>query len=504
MAQHCVIFYNKTTGAVKKIIPSYYFTNLPALDNMANHCEDPEDRLILGQILSDGQMAQQHLMKVHKNKNKHFITINDNIINIYNENTYKGKPIIIECDIFSGTGYGMLSREFMKRLLLKDLDIKINPINSAGLFSSCITDEEMKLYNRAFINTQELSQMGATTRMRIYPPKINFPRKHFSLTYTMIESYTLHHLYAKMVESSFDRIIVPTKFVKDVFSQHIDPQRIDIVPLGIDQEIFNPQIKQEDIHFKKVNLIEQTIDYTDEKPSGFRFLSAARFSHRKGCDLVLKAFANEFTKADDVSLVLFYLPENERDPEHLIKRILSILTQYTPDPGKLPNIYLKDTPWPTDKQHAPYGWGDCFVFPSRGEGFGLTPLEAGACKIPVIASNNSGLGDFISEDVAFVVPTDKVENIGTINFANGMYEGRHPEWTEDIFHPHTYECSFPIMFGEDTIKTIGYNMRFVYENPNSEIVQNKVENMYNLIHNKFTWDKATDALYNILKEIQND
>lgn len=38
---------------------------------------------------------------------------------------------------------------------------------------------------------------------------------------------------------------------------------------------------------------------------------------------------------------------------------------------------------------------DCFVFPTRGEGFGLPPLEAMATGLPVIATNWSGPEDFM-------------------------------------------------------------------------------------------------------------
>ena len=34
---------------------------------------------------------------------------------------------------------------------------------------------------------------------------------------------------------------------------------------------------------------------------------------------------------------------------------------------------------------------DCFVFPSRGEGWGLPPREAAATGLPVIATNGGGL-----------------------------------------------------------------------------------------------------------------
>jgi len=195
-------------------------------------------------------------------------------------------------------------------------------------------------------------------------------------------------------------------------------------------------------------------------------------------------------------LVLFYLPENENNKQHLINRILGILSKF--DIEKIPPIFLKNEGWPTDQQYLPYGWGDCFVFPSRGEGFGLTPMEAAACKIPVISSNNSGLSDFITDETAFVVPTDFTDNIGTTG-QNG-YVGKHPEWAEDLFHAHTWGCEFPIMHGQDTVDLIGKHMRFVYENPKSEKVENKVRNFYNLIQEKYTWDVVSEQLYQELRK----
>jgi glycosyltransferase involved in cell wall biosynthesis len=47
---------------------------------------------------------------------------------------------------------------------------------------------------------------------------------------------------------------------------------------------------------------------------------------------------------------------------------------------------------------------DCFVYPSRGEGFGLQPLEAMAAGLPVIAPAYSGMADFIESETAIVLP----------------------------------------------------------------------------------------------------
>ncbi len=48
---------------------------------------------------------------------------------------------------------------------------------------------------------------------------------------------------------------------------------------------------------------------------------------------------------------------------------------------------------------------DLFVFPSRYEGYGLPPLEAMACGIPVITSDASSLPEVVA-DAGLMVPPD--------------------------------------------------------------------------------------------------
>lgn len=47
---------------------------------------------------------------------------------------------------------------------------------------------------------------------------------------------------------------------------------------------------------------------------------------------------------------------------------------------------------------------DCLVYPSFGEGFGLIPLEAMACGVPVIATHYGGMTEYLSDEVAYTIP----------------------------------------------------------------------------------------------------
>lgn len=59
---------------------------------------------------------------------------------------------------------------------------------------------------------------------------------------------------------------------------------------------------------------------------------------------------------------------------------------------------------------ALYRGADLYVFPSRGEGFGLTVLEAMACGVPVVASSVSATAE-VAGDAALLVHPDDAEGL---------------------------------------------------------------------------------------------
>lgn len=412
------------------------------------------------------------------------------------------KPILVQCDYTSGTGYGNLTRNILANMIWNKVDLRIVP--EPELFPNVLNKYEMEFFEPFLLQPHERRYYRDPEHIyfRLYPPRVNEKRK-FNITYTMVEGYTVFKDHIDMIDNGYDLILVPSYFVKDVLSQYIDSNKIEVMPLGVDRR-FNANIDRfKKVKFKQFNINKDLVE-TDKIPSHyFKFGSLAKFNHKKGVDLVIEPFLEEFTSEDKVQLVLFYSPENPFEPHRMENRLRDIIYKY--ENPNVDNIFICDETLSSDNQNAPYGWMNCFVFPSRGEGFGLTPLEAGACNLPLICSNNTALGDFINHSNSFIIDIDQIDNIGEIQeqFNINTYKGHYPKWTKDMFHNQTKNCYFPIMEDIRVIEQIKNYMRYVYENPKSSIVEEKKNNMLNLIERDYRWNKTSDKIVELFGKFIN-
>ena len=170
--------------------------------------------------------------------------------------------------------------------------------------------------------------------------------------------------------NTMDEVWVPASFNVDTFRSSGVTVPIRVMPLGVDVDSFNPEI-------------------TSFRPtSRFTFLSVFEWGERKGADILLRAFASEFKESEDVLLLLAVY---NRDPGVDVHEEVAKLGL----PPSAPIVVMLNPEFADHQMGALYRSADCFVLPTRGEGWGMPILEAMACGLPTIATAWSGPADFL-------------------------------------------------------------------------------------------------------------
>ena len=136
-------------------------------------------------------------------------------------------------------------------------------------------------------------------------------------------------------------------------------------------------------------------------PNGPYILSLSTLEPRKNIAQTIRCFVRllEQEKIDDLSLVLVGSKGWDYD---------SIFEEIAASPKIRDRIIV--TGYAADEDLAPlYSGATMFVYPSFYEGFGLPPLEAMQCGVPVITSNTSSLPEVVGEAGIMVDPHDADE-----------------------------------------------------------------------------------------------
>lgn len=216
----------------------------------------------------------------------------------------------------------------------------------------------------------------------------------------------------KRVLKESDNIITLSQFTRDKLESayEISPEKVSIIPGGVDLEMFQPAVDK--------IMIRQRLNVPAEKVIMFTVRNLVR---RMGLENLILALKAVVETAPDIYLVLAGEGPLKDDLISLVKQLaLENFVEFT---GFIPEDLIPDY----------YRMADLFVLPTLElEGFGLVTLESMASGVPVLGTPVGGTLEILSKfDHEFIFKDMRAESIADLIIKNYWRIKEDPDvWNE--------------------------------------------------------------------------
>jgi glycosyltransferase involved in cell wall biosynthesis len=357
-------------------------------------------------------------------------------------------------------GYANMNREIVMRLPQYGFSVRIDVLQT-GMQVDPMTASLLNVFK----NNRLQNEAQAPLVVGFTPMDVQGRGRKVAF-FTMMETQRLHPEFVNRCNASANEVWVPCDFYERVFRESGIVRPVISLPLGVNHNLYVPGAPKTSMWFDDILGGSRVQD-----PSGFRFSSVFGWSYRKGPDILCKSFIREFDASDGVCLAIHsrYMGSSHEEHKSFVRR--EILGYYE-EVGKEnpPPIYYNGDCVPIPDMPGVYSSSDCFVFCSRGEGFGLPVVEAGACGIPVISAYHTAMTEYLDEDVSYLVsPSGYGPANERLTWISGYYRDQ----------------AFAIM-GDDETEKFGALMRSVFEDRDASAA--KARRFRERILAKYTWD----------------
>lgn len=258
-----------------------------------------------------------------------------------------------------------------------------------------------------------------------------------------------------------DQVWVPSVWGQSVLiANGIPDSKIFVVPEGVDGALFHAHLRTK---------------WSVDRP--FRFLSVGKYEQRKSFDETLEAFAQTFGNTDGIELIIKsnYFTNHEQKAQALQKKILDLnLNNVTVLWGRMESSAIAEL----------YRSCDAFVFPTKGEGWGLPLIEAAASGLPIITVPYSGHTEFVQHMANSVVGVNYVMTDITCPEYQRYYPDINRDWGQWA-RPDVYSIG-------NAFQTVCREYETLYQNAqkNSEIIRNR-----------FGWQASVDRALAAIRSI---
>ncbi|PYI52117.1 glycosyltransferase family 4 protein [Paenibacillus flagellatus] len=286
--------------------------------------------------------------------------------------------------VYDMGGYGNVSRNYLRALESAGIPVCIHPIGGEH-------HAEIGSETRRWLDSLSTDRLGPRIvcvkhgTPDFFEQPVAAPPAVKTVGVTLFETDRLPIGWAELC-NRMDEIWVPTRFNYATFSQSgVIPSKLRIVPYPIDVTKYYPGKPYNRIVFQP-------------PLRSFSFLYVFGFDFRKGIDLLLQSFCDEFSPYEDVSLVLKVYIHSGYSPAFVMSEICS----HIPAHRLQSQIVVIVEPFDEERLSDLYLSCDAYVSTDRA-GWGMPAMEMMALGKPAIGLNWGGYTEFMNESNSFLI-----------------------------------------------------------------------------------------------------
>ena len=297
--------------------------------------------------------------------------------------------------VFDLNGYGQWSRGYIMSLIEAGVPVDVFPVSFDSNRPKVELGEVGEIIEKHVKTGIEydtcIAWLVPDIAKRAFDQEPKSVRK---VSMSLWETVNLPKSWLKSFES-IDDIWVCGEFGRRIYQDSIDKagldKKVQIVPYPVDAKSFED---------------EEILDFSKAVPgkdfsNHYKFYFISQWNARKNFEDLLNSYWREFTKEDEVVLVLktYINDQSPKDQSHLQQALIE-LGRRTGNPDRAPVILLHGA-FSSEKMVRLHNSCDCFVSPSRGEGLGLGIVEASLAGNQIICSEFGEQTSYVNHCITY-------------------------------------------------------------------------------------------------------
>jgi glycosyltransferase involved in cell wall biosynthesis len=330
--------------------------------------------------------------------------------------TLDGKPVMdLWCPFSAVDGYGRHALDIWRGLKAIGVDVRLRNMGHGVDTTFLPPDVAQAKYEAMY-------QMPAKVGVAMSVPYDPMLWEHQSLVKIAITQFETSRIPEKHVEAvnRCNHLITTSSFQPPIWRQSGLRIPISVLRPGVDTEFFS---------------------YTRRSLRGtFKVLMLGALTERKNPLAAIRIFTEASRGNPDWRLTIKTRKSSGLDEVMKVLGIPEPNVQWSrlTSPAKDPRITLVVGETRPEQIRELYWTHDCFLWPSKGEGVGLPPLEAMATGMELVCADNSGMSDYLDRKWSYPIQTASMEYAGGAHGFGASYVDKFGDvgdwWVPDEKH----------------------------------------------------------------------